>query len=214
MRITDLLKKEAIELNAVVQSKEEAVDKLVGLMNQAGNLTDIQEYKKGILAREEMGTTAIGAGIAIPHSKNAAVKQAGLASMTVPAGVDYDSMDGEPSNLFFMIAAPAEGSDVHLEVLSRLSTILMDDQFRKDLLEAKTKEEYLAIIDKKEQEKFPEETAKSAIEETKEVVEEKQATKKKEGYRVLAVTACPTGIAHTFMAAEALEKRAQKWDIH
>ena len=210
MRITDLLKKEAIELGAVVGSKEEAIDKLVNLMDQAGNITDKQEYKKGIIAREEMGTTAIGAGIAIPHSKNKAVKQAGIASMTVPSGVDYDSMDGEPSNLFFMIAAPAEGSDVHLEVLSRLSTILMDDQFRKDLLEAKTKEEYLSIIDKKEQEKFPEETAKSATEETKEVVEEKQVTKKKEGYRVLAVTACPTGIAHTFMAAEALEQKGQE----
>ena len=210
MRIKDLLKKEAIELGAVVGSKEEAIDKLVNLMDQAGNITDKQEYKKGIIAREEMGTTAIGAGIAIPHSKNKAVKQAGIASMTVPSGVDYDSMDGEPSNLFFMIAAPAEGSDVHLEVLSRLSTILMDDQFRKDLLEAKTKEEYLSIIDKKEQEKFPEETAKSATEETKEVVEEKQVTKKKEGYRVLAVTACPTGIAHTFMAAEALEQKGQE----
>ena len=210
MRITDLLKKEAIELGAVVGSKEEAIDKLVNLMDQAGNITDKQEYKKGIIAREEMGTTAIGAGIAIPHSKNKAVKQAGIASMTVPSGVDYDSMDGEPSNLFFMIAAPAEGSDVHLEVLSRLSTILMDDQFRKDLLEAKTKEEYLSIIDKKEQEKFPEETAKSATEETKEVVEEKQVTQKQEGYRVLAVTACPTGIAHTFMAAESLEQKGQE----
>ena len=210
MRIKDLLKKEAIELGAVVGSKEEAIDKLVNLMDQAGNITDKQEYKKGIIAREEMGTTAIGAGIAIPHSKNKAVKQAGIASMTVPSGVDYDSMDGEPSNLFFMIAAPAEGSDVHLEVLSRLSTILMDDQFRKDLLEAKTKEEYLSIIDKKEQEKFPEETAKSATEETKEVVEEKQVTQKQEGYRVLAVTACPTGIAHTFMAAESLEQKGQE----
>ena len=140
MRITDLLKKEAIELGVSVSSKEEAIDKLVGLMDKAGNITDKEEYKQGILQREEMGTTAIGAGIAIPHSKNKAVIQAGLASMTVPDGVDYDSMDGAPSNLFFMIAAPAEGSDVHLEVLSRLSTILMDDQFRADLLSAKSKE--------------------------------------------------------------------------
>ena len=211
MRITDLLKKEAIELGAVVTSKEEAIDKLVSLMDQAGNITDKEEYKKGILAREEMGTTAIGAGIAIPHSKNKAVKQAGLASMTVPSGVDYDSMDGEPSNLFFMIAAPAEGSDVHLEVLSRLSTILMDDQFRKDLLEAKTKEDYLAIIDKKEQEKFPEETKEENVEENKnEVVQEIKGKSEKAGYRVLAVTACPTGIAHTFMAAESLEQKGKE----
>lgn len=205
MRITDLLKKEAIELGVSVSSKEEAIDKLVGLMDKAGNITDKEEYKQGILQREEMGTTAIGAGIAIPHSKNKAVIQAGLASMTVPDGVDYDSMDGAPSNLFFMIAAPAEGSDVHLEVLSRLSTILMDDQFRADLLSAKSKEEYLSIIDKKEQEKFPEETKAEP-----EVATENQEPVQKEGYRILAVTACPTGIAHTFMAAEALEQKGKE----
>ena len=205
MRITDLLKKEAIELGVSVSSKEEAIDKLVELMDKAGNITDKEEYKRGILQREEMGTTAIGAGIAIPHSKNKAVIQAGLASMTVPDGVDYDSMDGAPSNLFFMIAAPAEGSDVHLEVLSRLSTILMDDQFRADLLSAKSKEEYLSIIDKKEQEKFPEETKAEP-----EVATENQEPVQKEGYRILAVTACPTGIAHTFMAAEALEQKGKE----
>lgn len=205
MRITDLLKKEAIELGVSVSSKEEAIDKLVGLMDKAGNITDKEEYKQGILQREEMGTTAIGAGIAIPHSKNKAVIQAGLASMTVPDGVDYDSMDGAPSNLFFMIAAPAEGSDVHLEVLSRLSTILMDDQFRADLLSAKSKEEYLSIIDKKEQEKFPEETKAEP-----EVATENQEPVQKKGYRILAVTACPTGIAHTFMAAEALEQKGKE----
>lgn len=199
MRITDLLNKESIELGVTVNSKEEAIDHLVGLMERSGNLTDANEYKQGILQREEMGTTAIGAGIAIPHSKNKAVTKAGLASMTVPNGVDYDSMDGEPSNLFFMIAAPAQGSDVHLEVLSRLSTILMDDQFRADLLAAKSKEEYLNIIDQKEKEKFPEETKQETV---------KQETKS--GYRILAVTACPTGIAHTFMAAEALENKGKE----
>lgn len=214
MRITDLLKKEAIELGVSVDSKEAAINKLVGLMDAAGNITDKEEYKKGILAREEMGTTAIGAGIAIPHSKNVAVKQAGLASMTVPAGVDYDSMDGEPSNLFFMIAAPAEGSDVHLEVLSRLSTILMDDQFRADLLAAKDKDEYLKIINKKEAEKFPEETQKEekVVQETtlNKAVNKEEIKEEKKGYRVLAVTACPTGIAHTFMAAEALEQKGKE----
>lgn len=200
MRITDLLKKQSIELNVSVDSKEAAIDKLVGLMDASGNLTSKEEYKKGILAREEMSTTAIGEGIAIPHSKNAAVKAAGLASMTVPAGVDYDSMDGQPSNLFFMIAAPAEGGDVHLEVLSRLSTILMDSRFRADLLAAKDKDEFLRIIDAKEIEKFPEEAKKK----------EPVKAEKKEGYRVLAVTACPTGIAHTFMAAEALEEKGKE----
>ena len=192
MRITDLLKEEAISLQAVPKSKEEAMDALIELQEKAGNLSDKAEYKKGILAREEQGSTAIGEGIAIPHAKNAGVKQPGLAAMTVPNGVDYDSLDGQPSNLFFMIAAPEKGGDVHLEVLSRLSTILMDEQFRKDLLTAKNKDEFLSIIDKKETEKFGEE-----------VKEEVTDT----GYRILAVTACPTGIAHTFMAAEALEKK-------
>ena len=122
-----------------------------------GNITDKAQYKAGILEREEEGTTAIGEGIAIPHSKNAAVKKAGIASMTVPAGVDYDSMDGEPSNLFFMIAAPKDGADVHLDALARLSTLLMDTNFRTNLLAAKNADEYLKVIDKAEKEKFGEE---------------------------------------------------------
>lgn len=192
MRITDLLKDEGILLNASVKDKQDAVNTLVKLHEKAGNLSDKESYTKGILAREEQGSTAIGEGIAIPHAKNAGVKNAGLAAMTVPDGVDYDALDGQPSNLFFMIAAPEKGGDVHLEVLSRLSTILMDEQFRKDLLAAKDKKEFLSIIDKKEIEKFGEEA---------------KAEPEKKGYRILAVTACPTGIAHTFMAAEALEKK-------
>jgi len=192
MRITDLLKDEGILLNASVKDKQDAVNTLVNLHEKAGNLSDKESYTKGILAREEQGSTAIGEGIAIPHAKNAGVKNAGLAAMTVPDGVDYDALDGQPSNLFFMIAAPEKGGDVHLEVLSRLSTILMDEQFRKDLLAAKDKKEFLSIIDKKEIEKFGEEA---------------KVEPEKKGYRILAVTACPTGIAHTFMAAEALEKK-------
>ena len=192
MRITDLLKDEGILLNASVKDKQDAVNTLVNLHEKAGNLSDKESYTKGILAREEQGSTAIGEGIAIPHAKNAGVKNAGLAAMTVPDGVDYDALDGQPSNLFFMIAAPEKGGDVHLEVLSRLSTILMDEQFRKDLLAANDKKEFLSIIDKKEIEKFGEEA---------------KAEPEKKGYRILAVTACPTGIAHTFMAAEALEKK-------
>ena len=153
MRIIDLLKKESIALGVSAADKDAAFDKLIGLMDASGNLKNCEEYKKGIYAREEQGPTAIGAGICIPHAKNEAVKTAGLASITVPTGVDCDALDGELSNVFFMIAAPAEGADVHLEVLSRLSTILMDDAFRAKLLAATDKDEYLAIIDAKEKEK-------------------------------------------------------------
>lgn len=208
MKITDLLKKESIVLKANAATKEEAFSILLDRMEASGNLTDKETYKKGIYAREEQGPTAIGAGICIPHSKNAAVKAPGLASITVPAGVDCDALDGEPTNLFFMIAAPEAGSDVHLEVLSRLSAMLMDDTFRKDLLQAETTEEYLSIIDAKEKEKFPEEENAGKEEAKPSVTENKE--EKKEGYRVLCVTACPTGIAHTFMAAEALETTGEK----
>ena len=208
MRITELLQDATIDLGVKVNSKEEAIDHLVDLMVKGGNITDREEYKKGILAREANGTTGIGGGIAIPHSKNKAVTKAGLASMTVPDGVDYEAMDGEPSDVFFMIAAPAEGSDVHLEALSRLSVILMDPVFKDSLLKATSKEEYLALIDKKETEKFPEEAAK---EEEKPAAQEEKAD---DGtIRVLAVTACPTGIAHTFMAAESLENKAKEMGI-
>ena len=208
MRITELLQDATIDLGVKVNSKEEAIDHLVDLMVKGGNITDREEYKQGILAREANGTTGIGGGIAIPHSKNKAVIKAGLASMTVPDGVDYEAMDGEPSDVFFMIAAPAEGSDVHLEALSRLSVILMDPVFKDSLLKATSKEEYLALIDKKETEKFPEEAAK---EEEEPAVQEEKAD---DGtIRVLAVTACPTGIAHTFMAAESLENKAKEMGI-
>lgn len=204
MRITELLKKDAILLGASPKDKNEAIDILVGLHAKVGNITDKAQYKAGILEREEEGTTAIGEGIAIPHSKNAAVKKAGIASMTVPKGVDYDSMDGEPSNLFFMIAAPKDGADVHLDALARLSTLLMDTNFRTNLLAAKNAEEYLNVIDKAEKEKFGEE----------EQEEKKQETPVTTGgYRVLAITACPTGIAHTYMAAEALETKGKELGI-
>ena len=197
MRITDLLKTDSILLGAEPKNKSEAIETLVDLQFKSGNITNREEYKKGILAREEQGSTAVGEGIAIPHAKNAAVKAPSLAAMTVPAGVDYESLDGEPSNLLFMIAAPASGGDVHIDVLSRLMTLLMDEDFHANLLSAKTKEDFLAEIDKAEKQKFPEAP----------VHEEKSA------YKVLAVTACPTGIAHTYMAAEALEKAGKKLGI-
>ena len=199
MRITDLLKKQGIALNAKVSSKDEAIDKLVDLMDASGNLDDKKEYKNKVLERESLSTTGIGDGIAIPHAKTKAVKNPGLSSMVVKDGVDYDSLDGAPAKLFFMIAAPESANNLHLEVLARLSTILMDESFRESLINAKSKEEYLKLIDDKETEKFPDEP--------------RETEKPKEGYRVLAVTACPTGIAHTYMAAESLENKGKEMGI-
>ncbi|AJA49952.1 PTS system fructose-specific EIIABC component [Clostridium pasteurianum DSM 525 = ATCC 6013] len=202
MRIKDLLKEQCIELNADknINTKENVIGRLLELMNNSGNIEDIEEYKKGVLQREEHCSTGIGGGIAIPHAKNKAVKTATLSAMVIPEGVDYDALDGEPSKLFFMIAAPEGGGDIHLQVLARLSTILMDEDFKDKLISAKSKKEFLSIIDEKETEKFPEEAK-----------EEKNSSKG--GYRVLAVTACPTGIAHTFMAAENLEQKGKKLGI-
>ncbi len=206
MRIRELLKKEGIALGVKVDSKDAAIDYLIDLHAKSGNITDKAEFKKGILAREESGSTGVGEGIAIPHSKNAAVKQPGLAAMTVPDGVDYDSLDGQPANLFFMIAAPEKGADVHLEVLSRLSMLLMDENFRAELLAAKNADQFLDICSKYEMEKFADEFGEATE-------DKKENTPEKTGYRVLAVTACPTGIAHTFMAAEALEKKGNEMGI-
>ena len=199
MRIVDLLSKESIMLNGTPKTKSEAIDMLVDLQVKGGKIADKAEYKKGILAREQMSSTAVGEGIAIPHAKSTAVKSPSLAAMTVPSGVDYEALDEEPSNLLFMIAAPNDG-DIHLEVLSRLMTILMDEDFRAKLIAAKNKDEFLKIIDDMEKEKYPDEP-KEAVAESK------------TGYRVLAVTACPTGIAHTYMAAEALEKAGKRLGI-
>lgn len=198
MKIIDLLSKDAIELNTDVASKEEAIDKLVLLHNSAGNLNDKEEYKKAILAREEQGTTAIGEGIAVPHAKTDAVKKSSLSVITVKNGVDYSAPDGKVSDVIFMIAAPL-GGDVHLEILSHLMVMLMDADFVEKLRKATTSDEFLEIINNQEREKFPEDEIKQEI--------------KKDGYRVLGVTACPTGIAHTYMAAEALEKAGEKLGI-
>ena len=198
MRIIDLLEKKSIHLNASPKTKSEAIDMLVDLQVKGGNIADKEAYKAGILAREEKGSTAVGEGIAIPHAKSEAVKAPSLSAMTVPDGVDYEALDGEPSNLLFMIAAPNDG-DVHLEVLSRLMTILMDEDFRARLLGAKDEDEFIKVIDDMEKTKYPDEPAAVAESDT--------------GYKVLAVTACPTGIAHTYMAAEALEKAGKKLGI-
>ena len=195
MKIIDLLKKDAIELNTSVASKSDAIDKLIALHEKAGNLVDVNAYKDAILAREAQGSTAIGEGIAVPHAKSESVKTPGLSAITVPNGVDYEALDGKNSDILFMIAAPLDG-DLHLEILSRLMVMLMEPEFCASLRGAKTADEFLSIIDKKEAEKYPEEP--------------KAEVPKKEGYRILAVTACPTGIAHTYMAAEALEKAGEK----
>ena len=198
MRITDLLKKQGISLGVKANSKKDAIDKLVALHQKCGNLKDVNAYKEGILAREQMGTTAIGMEVAIPHAKSEAVKAPALTAITVPGGVDYEAPDGQPCKLLFMIAATTDG-DVHLEVLARLMQMLMDESFTAKLKAAKTPDEFLKIIDDKETEKFPDEA--------------KAAPAAKNGYRVLAVTACPTGIAHTYMAAEALNKAGEKMGI-
>ena len=200
MRITDLLKREGISLGVKPKNKGEAIELLVALHEKCGNLSDTAAYKQGILAREEMGTTAIGMEVAIPHAKSEAVKAPALTAITVPAGVDYGAPDGAPCKLIFMIAATTDG-DVHLEVLARMMQMLMDESFTAKLKAAKTPDEFLRIIDEKETEKFPDEPKAAS------------GSGGKSGYRVLAVTACPTGIAHTYMAAEALAKAGDKLGI-
>lgn len=199
MRISDLLKATTVKTGVQISSRDEAIDMLIDLHEKAGNLKDKSQYKEDILAREATGTTAIGDGIAIPHAKSEAVKAAGLAAVTVPEGVDYKAPDGNPSNLVFMIAAPVDG-DLHLEVLSRLMTLLMDTELREELLKATTAEAFIKAIDDKEKERYPEESKEAAA--TDDTAQS--------GYNILAVTACPTGIAHTYMAAEALEKKARE----
>ena len=201
MRITDLLRPESVELHTSAANKEAAIDKLIGLHVAGGNLADVEAYKQAILAREAQSSTAIEAGIAVPHAKSEAVKRPGLAAMTLDTGVDYGAMDNKPSDLFFMIAAPMDG-DLHLEILSRLMVLLMDGDFTAKLRAATTVEEFMKAIDEAEGAKYGEPAA-----------QETAAEEKAAGYRVLAVTACPTGIAHTYMAAEALEKAGKAMDI-
>ena len=211
MRITDLLKKEGILIGVSATDKSDVIEKLIGLHEKCGNLLDTAAYREGILAREELGTTAIGMEIAIPHAKSEAVKAPALTAVTVPEGVDYGSFDGVPCKLIFMIAATTDG-DVHLEVLARMMQLLMDEEFTASLKAAKDPEEFLRLIAAKETEKFPEEKAASE-ETTATEAADKAPEEEKAGYRVLAVTACPTGIAHTYMAAEALAKAGEKMGI-
>ena len=198
MKIVDLLKVESIDLKAKPQDKAAALEHLITLMERGGNIADKEEYKACVLRREEEGSTGIGEGIAIPHAKTSAVKAPGLAAMLVQDGVDFDSLDGEPAKLFFLIAAPDTEDNVHLDVLSHLSMLLMNDDFRSELLKAGSAKEFLSVIDKYENEKFEDEDEAAAPQEQR---------------KVLAVTACPTGIAHTYMAAEALQEMAGKLGV-
>ena len=209
MRITDLLSSQAIELGVSVASKAEAIEKLISLHEGAGNLSNVEQYREAILAREAQGTTAIGEGMAIPHAKTDAVAHPALSAITVPDGVDYEAPDGQPSKLLFMIAAPSDG-EVHLEVLARLMTMLMDVDWRNQLLSAQSTDEFLKLIDDKEREKFPEE---EPAEEAAPAAAAAGAAAAADHIQVLGVTACPTGIAHTYMAAEALVQQAEKMGI-
>ncbi|MFR8146616.1 MAG: fructose-specific PTS transporter subunit EIIC [Clostridia bacterium] len=192
MRITDLLSEKAIELNVKAKDKNDIINKMAELMLKTGRITDVNEYKELVFKREEEGSTGVGEGIAIPHGKGNCVTEPGLVAMVVPEGVGYNALDGKPVNLLFMIAAPDTNSNLHLDVLSRLSTMLMDADFKNKLISAKSKKEFLEIINETEKEKFKEEA------------------KQGNGYEILGITACPTGIAHTYMAAEALENAGKE----
>lgn len=191
MKITDLLKKESINLNVKASSKKEVIEKAVKLMEHNGNIKDMQKYLELVIKREEEGSTGVGEGIAIPHGKGDVISKPGLAAMVIPDGVEFNSLDGKPVKLLFLIAAPNSKDNLHLEVLSRLSALLMNEKFKNDLLNAKTKEEFLEIIDKADN-------------------QEKEQEKTDENYELLGITACPTGIAHTYMAAESLEQMGKE----
>lgn len=201
MTIRDLLAAESINLNGTPAGKTEALNQCIDLMAKSGKIADVETYRKGVFAREEEGTTGIGMGIAIPHCKSDAVTKAGLAAMVVKDGVDFESLDGTPAKIIFLIAAPNTEDNVHLQVLSKLSVMLMDEQFTNSLINAGSVDEFLNIIDSAEKAKDEKEAAKEA----KEPVEVK-----KDDVFIVAVTACPTGIAHTYMAAEAIEKKAKE----
>ena len=193
MKITELLDINSIDLNPQISNKEEAIDHLVNLLDQSGKLNDKEIYKESVLNREKQSTTGIGDGVAIPHGQSEGVKTAGLSAMVVKEGLDFKSLDGQPTYLFFMIGAPKDSEGAHLQALAQLSTLLMEEDFRNALINASSKEEFLQLIDAKENKK----------EEVKEIVHP----------AVLAVTACPTGIAHTFMAAKALQQAGEALNI-
>ena len=191
MKITDLLTKKSINLNVKASNKKDIIEQAVELMEQNGNINNKEEYLKLVMKREEEGSTGVGEGIAIPHGKGNVISKPGLVAMVIPDGVDFESLDGKPVKLLFLIAAPDSKDNLHLKVLSRLSALLMNEKFRKDLLNAKSKEEFLKIIDEAD-------------------IQEKEEKENKESYELLGITSCPTGIAHTYMAAESLEQMGKE----
>lgn len=231
MQITDLLKRNSILLNAAPANKADAINTLGDLMDKSGNLSNKDEYLKAVFAREESGSTGLGEGIATPHAKSSGVREAGLAAMVVPNGVDFDALDGQPSRLFFMIAAPEGAADTHVEVLSQLATMIIDPDFKEALISAPTVERFLALIDAKENGKFDPAVdgfIKSDVDASKNTTDIVTNEKTDDAapttntgtitvdhpyYDVLAVTGCPTGIAHTYMAAESLERKAKELGI-
>ena len=241
MQITDLLKSQSIQLNTDPATKIDAIYILGDLMEKGGHLADKDTYLQAVFERENSGSTGLGEGIATPHAKSSGVKDAGLSAMVVPGGVDFDSLDGNPARLFFMIAAPEGAANTHVEVLSKLATMIIDPDFKEALIAADSTERFLALIDAKENDKFDvtvpgfiktedtltdvandmsanattvAATAATATAETTGANEEKPSARKVKGqYDVLAVTACPTGIAHTYMAAESLERKAKEMGI-
>lgn len=197
MKITDLLSAETIHLEMTAKGKQEAINELASILASAGRLTDVEKFKKEIMAREELGSTGVGDGIAIPHAKTDAVKQPSIVFGRSSEGVEYDALDGKPVHLFFMIAATEGANNQHLDTLARLASMLIDSKFKEQLLQAKDKQEVLAIIDQKEKEKLNEETGGVSMDKKK----------------VVAVTACPTGIAHTYMAADSLKEKAKELGV-
>lgn len=209
MRICDLLDPRAIQLNATASSKEQAINQLVDLISNTDCLSDPDRYRAAVFEREEKGSTGLGASVAIPHAKSAGVKKPGLAAMVVPQGVEFDSLDGQPAKLFFLIASPHQASDAHLDVLARLSTLLVSDEFRENLLNAKSVDEFLNLINQADSREIKKE--KQQIKKEEDLAQE--SSKIDDTYDIVAVTACPAGLSHTYMAAEALENKAKELGI-
>lgn len=209
MHICDLLDPRAIRLNVNVKTKEQAINYLVDLMSNTDCLSDPDRFRAAVFDRESKVSTGLGEGVAIPHAKSAGVKKPGLAAMVVPAGVDFDSLDGKTTNLFFLIASPHQASDAHLDVLARLSTLLVSEDFRKNLAECKSVDEFLNIINDAEKKEIQKEVERNKSKEQHQA-EVKAGEKDSDAYDVVAVTACPAGLSHTYMAAEALENKAKE----
>lgn len=199
MKITDLLTKDSILIGQSFENKTEAIDTAIDLMKNLNNLSDVEEFKKQVFIREDLFSTGVGKGVAIPHGKSNSVTKPGLAAITIPRGLEFDSLNGEPVKLIFLIADPEHDTNIHLQILARLSTMLMDQSFIDELVEAKDKDEFLEIINRTEKQKFKDEGFSE--EKNKEISGAKN---------VVAVTGCPTGIVHTYMAADALEKKAKE----